>query len=152
MPAYEQTQWLEAMGQLPRKNMNTQDNWIKIELPFRESHFPCFVAAADTQQVHYWRTLREMQQCEPLWASYTHWKAAPSNALPAPPVKEITRDQKDFAIYNAWWTENAFSSKADSWPAWATALKKERAAIRAMLDKNDHDASLIWELRQRVKP
>jgi hypothetical protein len=193
--SFEQTQWLEAMGQLPRKNnMNTQqeidqmrrnleeqlkysapvqcglgsqdagclsagqpqklmgeNNWIKMsDLQPTESDYPIW-AHDDTAREGLMKTWHII--LPPVRTEFSHWMNA--TKIPAPPVKEITRDKSDFAIYSAWWNLNAFSPKADSWPAWAAAINSERSSIRALIAKYRTGElpapELIRQLQERVK-
>lgn len=110
----------------------TSDGWIKTSDKPEGQDFPwpVLMAKADTGQVHYWRTYREMTQCEPLWREYTHYKPA---TLPAPPAKEMTQKEQDWAAWTSHAAGHAIGSCTDR-TTWFCALAYRDAQNREDLE------------------
>jgi hypothetical protein len=106
--------------------MNTQENdgWIKMsERKPTDADCPVWYWRDGGAPCHY-HSLSTL-----VW---THWKPS---VLPAPPPKEQTQEQIDYAEYVCWWEGNADSPKCNTWPAWKAALAYRDAQNREDLGR-----------------
>ncbi len=90
--------------------------WNKItpnELVVIEPPFPCWLAVQDTGQVHWWRSKRDMETCEPFWRLYTHW--APDGHKPEPPVSVEVEAYNDW--YGTYFPKNGYPPPFEAWKA-----------------------------------
>lgn len=142
--SFQQTQWMEAMGELPIKNMTTQTNWIKMSerLP-TTSDLPVIIAGA-----RYFKILNAIIPTEYVNDDATHWKLFRD----APPTKQ-TRDEHDESTYVHWLQNEALLINPKA--AWYAALFHERSSIRSLITEHRNSQlpapELIRQLQERVK-